>query len=173
MEVETPNAQPPPAPVFRLDTAIVFSSEVDEKNMDEFLIAFEKICWVNKCPEDKYATTFTTKFHWQRFQGSFSELTGNDFENYPTLKVALHAAYSVVSEVYRKWFRNLSKRNDETFSDFGFLAPHPSSSSFKHLNMQWDSATLGTIPYKCTSQYTLSRTTSHHHSSPRTFTHHH
>ena len=37
------------------------------------------------------------------------------------MKAALFTAYSVVSEVHRKRFRNLSKRNEESFSDFGFL----------------------------------------------------
>ena len=37
------------------------------------------------------------------------------------MKASLLTAYSVVSEVHRKRFCNLSKRNEETFSDFCFL----------------------------------------------------
>ena len=54
----------------------------------------------------------------QRF---FSELPGDSCKNYSTLKAALLTAYAVVSKVHRKTFRNLSKRNEETFSDFSFL----------------------------------------------------
>ena len=48
-----------------------------------------------------------------------SDLTGDSCEVYRTLKVALLFAYSVVSEVHGKIFCNLSKRNEDTISDFG------------------------------------------------------
>ena len=57
LEVANPHTgQRPLAPVFRLDTAIKFIPKFDEKNVEEYLIAFEKICEVNDWPRDKYAS---------------------------------------------------------------------------------------------------------------------
>jgi len=41
-------------------------------------------------------------------------------QDYPTLKAALLTAYALVPEVYRKRFRNLTKHNSETFSEYAF-----------------------------------------------------
>ena len=57
LEVSNPHTgQRPLVSVFRLDTAIKFISKLDEKNVEEYLIAFEKICEVNDWPRDKYAS---------------------------------------------------------------------------------------------------------------------
>ena len=50
----------------------------------------------------------------------FTELTVEEYRDYPTLKTALLQAYSVVHEVYRKRFRGLSKSHAETYSEFAF-----------------------------------------------------
>ena len=57
LEVANPHTgQRPPATVFRLDGAIKFIRKFDEKNAEEYLIAFEEICEVNDWPRDKYAS---------------------------------------------------------------------------------------------------------------------
>ena len=50
----------------------------------------------------------------------FTELSVEDCQDYPKLREALLTAYAVVPEIYRKRFRNLSKHNSETFSEFAF-----------------------------------------------------
>jgi len=50
----------------------------------------------------------------------FTELSVEECRDYPTLKAALLQAYSVVPEVYRKRFRNLSKLYTETYSEYAF-----------------------------------------------------
>jgi len=47
-------------------------------------------------------------------------LSAEECRDYPTLKAALLNAYSVVPEVYRKRFRNLTKSHSETYSEFAF-----------------------------------------------------
>ena len=121
LEVSNPHTgQRPLAPVFRLDTVIKFIPKFQEKNVEEYLIAFEKICEVNDWPRDKYASILQPSLIGKGIK-FFSELPGDSCKDYPTLKAALLTAYSVFSEVHRKRFRNLPKRNEETFSDFGFL----------------------------------------------------
>ena len=122
LEVANPHiGQRPPASAFRLDTAIKCIPKFDEKNVEEYLIAFEKSCEVNDCPRDKYASILQPSLIGNGIKVFFSELPGDSCNDYPRLKAALLTAYSVVSEVHRKKFCNLSKRNEETFSDFGFL----------------------------------------------------
>ena len=50
----------------------------------------------------------------------FTELSVEECRDYPTLKAALSQAYSVVPDVYRKRFWNLSKLYTETYSEFAF-----------------------------------------------------
>ena len=48
--------QRPSAPMFHLDSAIRFIPKFDEENVEEYLIAVEKICEVNDWPRDIYAS---------------------------------------------------------------------------------------------------------------------
>jgi len=50
----------------------------------------------------------------------FTELSVEEYGDYPALKAALLQAYSVVPDVYRKRFRNLNKSCTETYSEFAF-----------------------------------------------------
>jgi hypothetical protein len=50
----------------------------------------------------------------------FAELSTDECQHYGTLKNAILNAYSVVSEVHRTRFRNATKQQSETFSDFAF-----------------------------------------------------
>ena len=56
----------------------------DEKNLEEYAIAFEKICEVNDWPRDKYASILQPSLIGKGIK-VFSELPGDSCKDYPTL----------------------------------------------------------------------------------------
>ena len=100
LEVANPHiCQRSPAPMFHLDSAIQFIPKFDENNVEEYLIAFEKICEVNDWPRDKYASILQPYLICKDIK-VFPELTGARCRDDPTLKATLFTAYSVVSDVH-------------------------------------------------------------------------
>jgi len=83
------------------------------------LISFEKVAELNNFPPDKYAAILQAHLTGKALK-VFTEVSVEECRDYPTLKVALLQAYSVVPKVYRKRFRNLSKLYTETYSEFAF-----------------------------------------------------
>jgi len=88
------------------------------------LISFEKVAELNNFPPDKYAAILQAHLTGKALK-VFTELSVEECRDYPTLKAALLQAYSVVPEVYRKRFWNLSKLYTETYSEYAFrLSTH-------------------------------------------------
>jgi len=76
--------------------------------------------WIdNNFPPDKYAAILQAHLTGKALKG-FTELSVEESRDYPALKAALLQAYSVVPEVYRKRFRNLSKLYTQSYSEFAF-----------------------------------------------------
>jgi len=95
-------------PPFRVDAAVKLIPKFTEHDVKTFLISFEKIAELNAFPPDKYAAVFQAHLTGKALK-VFTELLAEECRYYPTLKAALLNAYSVVPEVYRKRFRNLTK----------------------------------------------------------------
>jgi len=111
-----PPQGPPP---FRLDQAIKLLPRFSEKNVEEYLITFEKIAEINNWPVDRYASVLQSMLVGKGLR-VFAELPKEDCQDYEKLSRAILNAYAVVSEVHRTRFRAATKQPGETFSDFAF-----------------------------------------------------
>ena len=109
----------PTSPPFRVDTAVKLVPKFDEKDIESFLIGFEKVAELNNFPRDKYAAILQAHLTGKALK-VFTELSTDDCKDYDTLKAALLSAYAVVSEVYRRRFRGLTKNQSDIFSEFAF-----------------------------------------------------
>ena len=109
----------PRAPPFRVEAAVKLVPKFSEHDIETFLISFEKVAELNNFPEDKYAAILQAHLTGKALK-VFTELSVGECRDYATLKAALLQAYSVVPEVYRKRFRNLSRHSTETYSEFAF-----------------------------------------------------
>jgi len=113
---DLPASWPPP---FRVEAAVKLVPKFSESDVETFLISFEKVAELNNFPPDKYAAILQAHLTGKALK-VFTELSVEECRDYPTLKAALLQAYSVVPEVYRKRFRNLSRLHTETYSEFAF-----------------------------------------------------
>jgi hypothetical protein len=105
---------------FRLDQAVKLLPRFNEKNVEEYLISFEKIAEINNWPTDRYASILQAVLVGKGLK-VVSELSTEDCKDYSKLKEALLQAYSVVSEVHRHRFRTCVKQTSDTFADFAFI----------------------------------------------------
>jgi len=108
---DPPSFRPPP---FRVEAAVKLVPKFSESDIETFLISFEKVAELNNFPPDKYAAILQAHLTGKALK-VFTELSVEECRDYPTLKAALLQTYSVVPEVYRKRFRNLSKLYSETY----------------------------------------------------------
>ena len=111
-----PSFRPPP---FRVEAAVKLVPKFSESDAETFLISFEKVTELNNFPPDKYAAILQAHLNGKALK-VFTELFVEECRDYPTLKAALLQAYSIVPDVYRKRFRNLSNLYTETYSEFAF-----------------------------------------------------
>jgi len=117
LRLETPPVtQPVP---FRLDQAIKLLPRFSEKNVEEYLITFEKVAKINNWPPERLASVLQAMLVGKALK-VFSELSDAACQDYTTLKAAILNAYAVVSEVHRTRFRTVMKQPSETFSEFAF-----------------------------------------------------
>jgi len=98
--------QTPHTPPFRVEAAIKLIPKFTERDVETFLVSFEKIAELNAFPPDKYAAILQAHLTGKALE-VFTELSADECRDYPMLKAALLRAYSVVPEVYRKRFRGL------------------------------------------------------------------
>ena len=102
-----------------MDAAVKLVPKFTEHDIETFLLSFEKVAELNSFPHDKYAAVLQAHLTGKALK-VFTELSVEKCKNCPTLKAALLQAYSVVLEVYRKRFHNLTESHSETYSEFAF-----------------------------------------------------
>jgi len=102
-----------------VEAAVNLVSKFSESDVETFLISFGKVAELNNLAPDKYAAILQAHVTGKALK-VFTEISVEECRDYPTLKAALLQAYSVVPEVYRKRFWNLSKFYTETYSEFAF-----------------------------------------------------
>ena len=93
---------------FHYATAVKLVPHFDEKNIENFLITFEKTMAIHKFPEDKWASLLSTKLAGKASQ-VFAELSLEECQDYEVLKQAVLVAYAKVPKHYRQRFRNMIK----------------------------------------------------------------
>ena len=113
---DPPSSRPPP---FRVEAAVKLVPKFSQNDVETFLLSFEKVPALNNFPPDKYAA-ISQAYLTGKALNDFTELSVEECRDYTTLNAALLQAYSVVPEVCRKRFRNLSKLYTETYSEFAF-----------------------------------------------------
>ena len=77
--------QPPQAPTFRLDQAVKLLPRFNERNVEEYLLSFEKVAQINAWPQDRYAAILQSTLVGKGLK-VFSELSTADCQDYDTIK---------------------------------------------------------------------------------------
>src|ERR1700733_5668256 len=91
----------------------------DDKNIEHFLINFEKTMAIHDFPKDKWAALLSTKLSGKAGQ-VFAEFSLEECQDYEILKQAVLVAYQKVPEFYRQRFRNTIKGDLETYYNYAF-----------------------------------------------------
>jgi len=104
-----------------VEAAVKLVPKFSESDVETFLLFFEKVGLdeLNNFLLDKYAAILQAHLTGKASK-DFTKLSVEECRDYPTPKAVLLHSYSVVPEVYRKRFRNLSKSYSETYSEFPF-----------------------------------------------------
>ncbi|KAJ8374428.1 hypothetical protein SKAU_G00050080 [Synaphobranchus kaupii] len=120
LEVERAKAVHGPAPTSRFDVSQArhFMPKFREEDADTFFEAFEIVAREMEWPDSKWALLVQSSLA-GKAQVAFAALDPRVGLNYEELKKAVLAAYGGVPESYRQRFRNLKRRNGESYLDVG------------------------------------------------------
>ncbi|KAJ8364947.1 hypothetical protein SKAU_G00137780 [Synaphobranchus kaupii] len=120
LEVERAKAVHGPAPTSRFDVSQArhFMPKFREEDADTFFEAFEIVAREMEWPDAKWALLVQSSLA-GKAQVAFAALDPRVGLNYEELKKAVLAAYGGVPESYRQRFRNLKRRNGESYLDVG------------------------------------------------------
>ena len=86
----------------------------DEKDVESFFTSFEDIANNLKWPRDQWSWLIKPQFRGRAIQ-VVSNLIG---ESYEVIKQSILDAYAITSEGYRQLFRNATRTNNQTFTEF-------------------------------------------------------
>ncbi|KAJ8333535.1 hypothetical protein SKAU_G00415430 [Synaphobranchus kaupii] len=120
LEVERAKAVHGPALTSRFDVSQArhFMPKFREEDADTFFEAFEIVAREMEWPDTKWALLVQSSLA-GKAQVAFAALDPRVGLNYEELKKAVLAAYGGVPESYRQRFRNLKRRNGESYLDVG------------------------------------------------------
>ncbi|KAJ8346623.1 hypothetical protein SKAU_G00280240 [Synaphobranchus kaupii] len=120
LEVERAKAVHGPALTSRFDVSQArhFMPKFREEDADTFFEAFEIVAREMEWPDAKWALLVQSSLA-GKAQVAFAALDPRVGLNYEELKKAVLAAYGGVPESYRQRFRNLKRRNGESYLDVG------------------------------------------------------
>jgi hypothetical protein len=102
---------------FRVDLATKLVNRFNESDVDTFFINFEKIANSNKWPKSKWSNIIQSQLIGKAAKAYF-RLSVSECSDYDILKSAILKAYEYVPQHFNLKFRNLCKRDEETYSDF-------------------------------------------------------
>ena len=109
-------AAKPPA-VFSVQDASQRLAPFDAKDVEFYLITFEKIAIAKRWPKAQWCSIIQSHLTGKALK-AFSKLQVTDLNNYNMLKDNILAEYELNAEVYRKRLRNDYKRNADSYTDF-------------------------------------------------------
>lgn len=104
---------------FRIDIAAKMLPALKESNIEEFFTAFERVAQIQKWNKTDWVSIIQTQFSGKILK-IFNELPFVDAMNYDKVKEAMSRAFQLTSHAYRKRFRDMSKNEQQTYSDFVF-----------------------------------------------------
>ena len=104
-------------PHFDLSSAVKVMPKFSDDNVDEFFCAFERLAHVMSWPQ-KYWTVLLQQALTGKALRAYASLSDNDAMDYAIVKEEILKAYSLVPEAYRKRFRGLCKKPDQTYLEF-------------------------------------------------------
>ena len=105
-----------PAP-FKLDEALKSVPVFDENELESFFLQFEKIATQREWPKDKWSIIIQGAYR-GKARDVFAALSLDDSSNYDIVKREILKAYEWVPEKYRIKFRELKKRESQTYMEF-------------------------------------------------------
>jgi hypothetical protein len=91
----------------------------DETEVDKYFQHFEKVAESLKWPKEFWPLLLQSVIK-GKAQQAYSALSIEEAGNYVTVKEAILKAYELVPEAYRQKFRNLRKRDNQTFVEFAY-----------------------------------------------------
>ena len=88
-----------------------------EQNVDQYFLHFEKLATNLKWPKNAWTMLFQSSL-FGKAREVFTQLSVEQSSDYEAVKGAILKAYELVPEAYRQKFRNLSKKDGQTFVEF-------------------------------------------------------
>ena len=104
-------------PQFDLSSAVKVMPKFSDENVDEFFCAFERLAHVMSWPQT-YWTVLLQQALTGKAQRTYASLSDRDAMDYAIVKEEILKAYALVPEAYRKRFRGLYKKSDQTYLEF-------------------------------------------------------
>ena len=111
------NTSHSPSKQFDLAGAVKLMPQFSHENVDEFFSSFERLARKMEWPQ-RYWTVLLQHSLRGKAQRAYSSLPDSDADNYFTVKEEILRAYSLVPEAYRKRFRGLQKKQEQTYLEF-------------------------------------------------------
>ena len=102
---------------FNVNTALKLVPNFEERNVQEFFVAFEKLANRLKWPKEMWTTLLQSKLvgRAQKVYGTLNEDLSVEYE---TVKEVILRAYELVPEAYRQRFREFRKLPTQTYVEF-------------------------------------------------------
>ncbi|XP_013382959.1 uncharacterized protein LOC106153529 [Lingula anatina] len=94
-----------------------FVPPFNEREVDKFFMHFEKVAKNLEWPIDKWCIMLQSVLT-GKAQETYAAISLEDSGNYEKVKHSILKAYELVPEAYRQQFRELYKRDDQTFIEF-------------------------------------------------------
>lgn len=102
---------------FSISSATKRLSRFDERDVDSYLMMFEKVATAEQWPREHWCAILQPQLM-GKAQRAFSKLSIDEIRDYDVLKLVILQEYELVPEAYRKRFRSCVKRNNDSFTDF-------------------------------------------------------
>ena len=106
-----------PEPSFKFNEALKSVPVFDENELESFFLQFEKIATQREWPKDKWSIIIQGAYR-GKARDVFAALSLDDSSNYDIVKREILKAYEWVPEKYRIKFRELKKRDSQTYMEF-------------------------------------------------------
>ncbi|KAK7878602.1 hypothetical protein WMY93_030438 [Mugilogobius chulae] len=116
LELEICSREPKPAE-FDVSKNIRLVPQFNEKDVDKYFIMFERVAEALKWPKEVWTLLLQCALI-GKAQEAYASLSAAESLDFDKVKCAILRAYELVPEAYRQKFRNLTKREGQTYVEF-------------------------------------------------------
>ena len=116
-QTPTTSSAEPDIPRFDATKQVRMVPRFNEADIDFFFQSFEKTAEALEWPRSHYVILLQTVLK-GKAQEIYASMTGDDCQDYESVKEAILKGYELVPEAYRQKFRNLKKLDKQTFYEY-------------------------------------------------------